>query len=215
MDNTRASLRLDPHAGGRLLDEALAKRPDAQRGQKGQTYREHLTAVYDAWCGLIVEHRALIDRIAARHGLTVDRLLKSSLLSVALHDVGKLTTNFRSMMTALDGKAYRDALKRNYRHEIAALWFIEETAKALSRASGPIPGDGRLEVLAVAGHHKYLADDYLFDESKFQNRIDWVPDSFSRQGRLFSGQGDVPGSGLDASASQFRHRAGREDAHKS
>src|SRR5208337_5379152 len=76
-------------------------------------------------------------------------------------------------------KAYLDALKCNYRHEIAALWFIEETAKALARASGPIPGDGRLEVLAVAGHHKYLADDYLFDESRFQNRIGWKPNTFS------------------------------------
>ena len=121
----------------------------------------------------------MIDRIAARHGLTVERLLKSSLLCVALHDVGKLTTNFRRMMTAVDGKAYLDALKCNYRHEIAALWFIEETAKALARASGPIPGDGRLEVLAVAGHHRYLADDYLFDESRFQNRIGWKPNTLS------------------------------------
>ena len=96
------------------------------------------------------------------------------------------------------------------------LWFIEETAKALARASGPIPGDGRLEVLAVAGHHKYLADDYLFDESRFQNRIGWKPDSFNAVKAAYgAGQGDVPGPGLDASAPQFQHRSGREDARKS
>ena len=111
--------------------------------------------------------------------MTVERLLKSSLLCVALHDVGKLTTNFRRMMTAVDGKAYLDALKRNYRHEIAGLWFIEVTARSLARAYGPIPGSGGLEVLAVASHHKYLADDYLFDESRFQNRIEWKPNAIS------------------------------------
>ncbi len=177
MDHSSASLRLDPNAGGKLLDNAIAKRKD--EGQEEQSYRTHVTAVYEAWCGLIVEHRALIDRIARRHGLTTERLLQSSLLCVALHDVGKLTANFQRMMRAVGDKAYRDAQNRNYRHEIASLWFVEVTAQSLAKSYGSIPGGGYLEVLAVAGHHKFLADDYLFNEGKFQNPIDWEPDTFS------------------------------------
>ena len=56
MDHSRPSLRLDPDAGGELLNTALAKREDLSKGQKKQSYREHVTAVYDAWCGLV--HRA-------------------------------------------------------------------------------------------------------------------------------------------------------------
>ena len=98
MDHSRPSLRLDPDAGGELLNTALAKREDLSKGQKKQSYREHVTAVYDAWCGLVQEHRGLIDRIASRHGVTNQRFKQSSLLTVALHDVGKLTANFQRMM---------------------------------------------------------------------------------------------------------------------
>ena len=65
MDNPRASLRLDPSAGGSVLDAALAKRED-DKGQKAQSYRQHVTDVYVAWCGLVKQHKSLIDRIAAR-----------------------------------------------------------------------------------------------------------------------------------------------------
>ena len=82
-------------------------------------------------------------------------------------------------MRAVGDKAYRDAQNRNYRHEIASLWFVEVTAQSLAKSYGSIPGGGYLEVLAVAGHHKFLADDYLFNEGKFQNPIDWEPDTFS------------------------------------
>ncbi len=67
MDHPRASLRLDPNAGGKLLDDSIAKREDEE--QEEQSYWQHVTAVYDAWCGLIVEHSALIERVADRHGL--------------------------------------------------------------------------------------------------------------------------------------------------
>ena len=67
VDHPRASLRLDPNAGGKLLDDALAKREDKEKGQEGQSYRGHVTAVYDAWCGLKEVHaRADRSRIAAR-----------------------------------------------------------------------------------------------------------------------------------------------------
>ncbi len=37
----------------------------------------------------------------------------------------------------------------------------------MNKRQGLFPGEGLLETLAVAGHHKYLADGYLFDEEKF------------------------------------------------
>ena len=121
--------------------------------------------------------------------------------------------NFKRMMTAPDDKAYRDAIGRNYRHEIAALWFVGVTADSLARSYGPIPGRGCLEILAVAGHHKFLADDYLFDESKFLNRIDWEPDPCSaHQGSLRSGKGYVSRSRMETSAPQSRSRRNRAKA---
>jgi CRISPR-associated endonuclease/helicase Cas3 len=135
-----------------------------------------VTAVYDAWCGLVLEHRALIDRVAARHGITGERLLKSSLLTVALHDVGKLTANFGRMMRAVDKAELQQARKLNYRHEVAGLWVASEAARALAATDGPLPGGGLLETLAVAGHHRFLADDYLFDPGGFLNPLEWEPD---------------------------------------
>jgi CRISPR-associated endonuclease/helicase Cas3 len=139
-----------------------------------------VTDVYRAWCGLVAEHAGWIRRVAERHHLTVDRLLQSSLLCVALHDVGKLAENFQAMMRAPQGdaKAYRAAVGRNYRHEIAALWFVDGMARAVSEQFGPIPGGGVLEVLAVAGHHKYLADDFLFAEERFLQVLEWKPDAW-------------------------------------
>ena len=139
-----------------------------------------MTAVYDAWCGLVADHRKLIDRIAERHGLNADRLLQSSLITVSLHDVGKLIVNFQRMMRAQDEAELRQARLGNYRHEIAGLWVVKRAAEALGRCFGHhLPGQGSLEALAVAGHHKFLSDQYLFDQTHFSNPIAWEPDAFS------------------------------------
>jgi CRISPR-associated endonuclease/helicase Cas3 len=83
------------------------------------------------------------------------------------------------MITASDPKAYREAQRCNYRHEIAALWLVEQMAQALGMQYGPVPGNGLLEVVAVAGHHRYLADGYLFDEERFRQELTWKPDAFT------------------------------------
>jgi CRISPR-associated endonuclease/helicase Cas3 len=174
MDDTRTSLRLHPTVGGRLLDDSLAKR--AGKGQAAQSYREHLTAVFDAWSELCVRYDPWIGRVAEDCGVPKERLQQSSLLCVALHDVGKLSENFQRMMRAPigDEKAYRAAVALNYRHEIIPLWYVGRMAIALALNTGiSLPGDGKLEVLAVAGHHQYLQDQYLFDETKFLQVIDW------------------------------------------
>lgn len=138
-----------------------------------------MTAVYDAWCGLKEVHAGLIERIATRHGLTADRLLRSSLLCVALHDVGKLSQNFQAMMRAKDEAAYKSAIERNYRHEIASIWLIDAAARELNARAGRIPGEGLLEVMAVAGHHKFLAHNVLFDADRFRNSLAWEPDAWT------------------------------------
>ena len=134
-----------------------------------------MTAVYVAWCGLVEVQEGLIARVAASYGVKPDRLLRSSLLCVALHDIGKLSRNFQDMMRARDEAEYRAAVDRNYRHEVAPLWLITRAAEALIKEAGGIPGDGLLETLAVAGHHKFLAGDHLFDEDRFRQPLAWEP----------------------------------------
>lgn len=138
-----------------------------------------MTSVYDAWCGLKEVHAGLIGRVAARHGMTADRVLRSSLLCVALHDVGKLSRNFQAMMRAKDDAEYKKAVHGNYRHEIAAIWLVEAATRQLNARAGPFPGGGLLEVMAVAGHHKFLTHDVLFDAERFKNALAWEPDPWT------------------------------------
>ncbi len=157
-----------------LLASALAKRADAERGTKEQSYFDHVFQVYLAWRSLIVIHDPVIDRIAQQTGVTKLAILQSSLLCVALHDVGKLSENFQRMMRAKDDTEYRRAVSMNFRHEVVPLSLVRALAQKLSQQqSGPLPGDGLLEVMAIAGHHKYLADGYLLDEAKFIQKLEW------------------------------------------
>jgi len=83
------------------------------------------------------------------------------------------------MLRAPNEVELKKAIGLNYRHEIAGLWVVSRGAKATARVLGPFPGEGGLETLAVAGHHKFLSDAHLFDEAKFPNRIEWEPDEVS------------------------------------
>ncbi len=118
------------------------------------------------------QHAALIEAVAARCNISPQRFLKSSLLTVALHDVGKLTTNFQDMMRAQDDSAYKRATRLNYRHEIAGIWVVKEASRALDQMT-KIPGGGLLEVMAVAGHHRFVSHD-LPSEDQFVNAIAWI-----------------------------------------
>lgn len=163
VDDTRSPLRLSGKAQEKL-ETALAK-PD-------QSYFDHVVDVYLAWQGLVDCHRTWIDRVAERCGLSTERVLKSSLLCVAFHDVGKMAENFQRMMRATNDQERREARRCNYRHEIAALWLLEQFAIRLSEKE-PILCNGLLEVMAVAGHHRYLADDYLFSDDRFIQQLVW------------------------------------------
>jgi CRISPR-associated endonuclease/helicase Cas3 len=158
-----------------LLSSALAKRADAERGTKEQSYFDHVIQVYLAWRSLIVIHDPLIERVSQQTGVSKLAILRSSLLCVALHDVGKLSENFQRMMRARDDTEYRRAVKMNFRHEVVPLSLVRALAQKLSQQqSCPLHGDGLLEVMAIAGHHKYLADGYLLDESKFIQKLEWT-----------------------------------------
>ena len=119
-----------------------------------------------------------LSAVAIRCGVTLERLLQSSLLCIALHDIGKLTRNFQRMMRATNASELRYARLCNYRHEVAGLWVVWDAARALCdpKNLGPVPGGGLMEALAVAGHHRFLSERYLFDRSHFLNPIQWEPD---------------------------------------
>jgi CRISPR-associated endonuclease/helicase Cas3 len=158
-----------------LLSSALAKRADAERGTKEQSYFDHVIQVYLAWRSLIVIHNSLFERVAQQTGVPKLAILQSSLLCVALHDVGKLSENFQRMMRAKDDTEYRRAVSINFRHEVVPLSLVRALAQKLAQHHNcPLPGDGLLEVMAIAGHHKYLAHGHLLDEAKFIQKLEWT-----------------------------------------
>ena len=84
------------------------------------------------------------------------------------------------MMRANDDAEYKIAVGANYRHEIASIWLVDAAARQLKQRAWPeFPGGGLLEVMAVAGHHKFLADGYLFDADRFKNALAWEPDPWT------------------------------------
>lgn len=132
----------------------LAKRDPAQ------TYEQHVTAVYQGWLRLKSVHHSAIERVCKRHGVGVERFLKSSLLAVALHDIGKVSVNFQRMIAAPTEEEKFREMKRNYRHEYAGWAFVAMGSGNLTRTDGPLipsePNYAGLETLAVLGHHKFV-----------------------------------------------------------
>ncbi|MEZ6127251.1 MAG: CRISPR-associated helicase Cas3' [Planctomycetaceae bacterium] len=158
-----------------LLASALAKRADVERGTKEQSYFDHVIQVYLAWRSLVAVHDSLIGRVAVQTGVSKLAILQSSLLCVALHDVGKLSENFQRMIRATTDEQYRRMVALNYRHEVIPLCLVRALAMLLgARTEDSLPGMGLLETMAVAGHHKYLADGYLRDSAKYKNEIVWA-----------------------------------------
>ncbi|MCK9630746.1 MAG: CRISPR-associated helicase Cas3' [Methanoregula sp.] len=131
-----------------------------------QTYDQHITAAYHAWKSTVSAKRNLIKRTSQRFGFSEDRFLKSSLLTVVLHDIGKNIVPFQEMMNAKrDGRNFD--YKENYRHELESYCYVFRGAMALSSQEGNnLVGKIPLEALAVLGHHK---------------RIDPSLDSFHRE----------------------------------
>jgi len=132
-----------------------------------QTYEEHINAAYRAWKSTVSAKKNLIKRIGKQYGFNEERFLKSSLLTVVLHDIGKNIEPFQNMMKAIQ-QGQKFDYRENYRHELESFCFVMRGAIGLSaQEGGSLPGKLPFEALAVLGHHK---------------RIDPSLDSFHREG---------------------------------
>jgi CRISPR-associated endonuclease/helicase Cas3 len=131
-----------------------------------QTYEEHITAAYHSWKSTVSAKRNLINRTSNHYGFSEDRFLKSSLLTVVLHDIGKNIVPFQEMINAKrDGRSFD--YRENYRHELESYSYVFRGAMALATQEGKnLAGKIPVEALAVLGHHK---------------RIDPTLDSFHRE----------------------------------
>jgi CRISPR-associated endonuclease/helicase Cas3 len=143
-----------------------------------QTYSEHLEAVYSAWGQVTEQHAGLVKRVCAARGITVERLLMSSLLTVVFHDIGKMTVAFQEMMLA-DDRELTKARRKNFRHEYASFPFVAAAALLLQRVAGPLLPDmphACLEGLVVLGHHKPVDGELTsFErEMSFAEPLVWI-----------------------------------------
>ena len=121
-----------------------------------QIYEDHILAAFHAWKSTVSAKSNLINRLCKLYEFSEDRFLKSSLLTVVLHDIGKNIEPFQNMMDAKQkglGFDYRE----NYRHELESFSFVFRGAMALSsQEGGTLLGEIPLEALAVLGNHKRI-----------------------------------------------------------
>ena len=152
----------------------LAKRdPD-------QSYEDHIVQVYEAWDRAVDMYSALVARVCERHGIDQERFLISSLLTVVLHDIGKLSENFQRMMHAGSESEFQRAIRNNFRHEYASVPFVREGARRIAAETGPLLMDAPkvpVEAMAVLGHHKTVNAklDRFSREREHPDLLAWSP----------------------------------------
>lgn len=156
-----------------------------------QTYSEHIEAVYVSWKETVTAKGALIKRIAGKYGFSEEQFLKSSLLSVIFHDIGKMTRPFQDMLTAVRTGDKFDK-RKNYRHELASFPFVVNLWHKMTDSLLPLRVP--LEALAVVGHHRMLNTDISsferekhfpnpeFIEEGIAKAISLAKDIYSREG---------------------------------
>lgn len=159
-----------------------------------QTYEEHVRAAYQAWTEITQAKHHLIECVAASAGLSSERLLRSSLLMVVLHDIGKMCQPFQEMMSTR-----RPKYARNYRHEVASFPYVaiaaHELKKQESADCSPYPC---LEEIAVLGHHrpvdgmltsfgreKGLDDDLVWASGGVASALDLAKEIMLREGYIW------------------------------
>lgn len=121
-----------------------------------QSYEGHITNAYRAWKDTVSTKRNLIHRFCNKFGFSEERFLKSSLLTVVLHDIGKNTTIFQDMIAATR-KGERFDYRNNYRHELVSFLYAIAGNIALSKQEhGQLIGNIPLEALVILGHHKKI-----------------------------------------------------------
>lgn len=120
-----------------------------------QSYREHVEAVYHAWKEVVKYKKKLICRLASIFSFTEEDFLQGSLLTVVLHDIGKMIEPFQSIMEAKKHNKKVD-YRKNYRHELASIAFI---FAALNKINENRDITFPFELFAVASHHRRLDTD--------------------------------------------------------
>jgi len=133
-----------------------------------QTYEEHLKYIYYSWKEIIKYKRPLIERITEKYHISVERLLKGSLLSILFHDIGKMSEPFQKMIESLSKNISFD-IRKNYRHELISFVYTTKYWHIINEESylSCIP----IESLVVAGHHKFLDSDLTNFERERKSNI--------------------------------------------
>ena len=141
-----------------------------------QTYDEHIYAAYAAWKEITSAKRSLINRIAEDLGVSSERFLASSLLTVVLHDIGKMCVPFQEMMQNIRSGIVPD-YQSNYRHELASFPYVMLGSAALNKRDGTLSPILGMEALVVLGHHKSLTGDLTSFEREKQRtgKLSWAP----------------------------------------
>lgn len=141
-----------------------------------QTYDEHIYAAYAAWKEITTAKRSLIDQIAGSLQISSDRFLASSLLTVVLHDIGKMCVPFQEMMQVVRAGKIPD-YQSNYRHELGSFPYVILGSSGLDKRDGMLCPLQGMEGLVVLGHHKPLRGNLSsFErESQRQEKLFWVP----------------------------------------
>lgn len=118
-------------------------------------YREHIEEVYFAWREIVKSKEKMVERIAAKYQISKEYLIQISLLTIVLHDLGKMLISFQDMMEAKRiGKNFN--YQKNYRHELVSFVYILHAELILKKRNEIDYSDLPLASLAVAGHHKML-----------------------------------------------------------
>jgi CRISPR-associated endonuclease/helicase Cas3 len=129
-----------------------------------ETYEQHIDACFGVWQETMSALMPSLEQQALRFNFPVERFKQGSLLSVAFHDIGKLSDEFQEMMLCKRENRSFD-FSKNYRHELVSCsvmfpyWSSLEDQSHLSR----LP----VELLAVMAHHKQVdAELSMFDKER-------------------------------------------------
>jgi CRISPR-associated endonuclease/helicase Cas3 len=152
-----------------------------------QLYDEHINASYRAWKQTVEAKKKQIQRFSQEFDFDESRFLKSSLLSVVLHDIGKCTDIFQQMMAAKQ-KGNHFNYSENYRHELVSFIYAVYGSAALMQKEGLLIGKLPIEALAVLGHHKAINPNMSFFEKERTNEIPSVIDDGANQALLLAKQ---------------------------
>jgi CRISPR-associated endonuclease/helicase Cas3 len=66
-----------------------------------QTYEDHIISAYESWKSVVDNLEPFIQRNTEKYNYSKERLIQGSLISVLLHDIGKMSDIFQEMMETI------------------------------------------------------------------------------------------------------------------